>query len=120
MSNEPTVYKGPEFDEKSFWDKIASAAGQAGREVLETALALFYCLTDKETPYWASVLIVGALAYFVLPLDAIPDAVVALGYTDDIGVMVGAVRALGQHFQQAHKDRAHEWLDRQLEGPDAP
>lgn len=119
MSNEPTVHKGPEFDEKSFWDKIASAAGSAGREVLEMALALFYCLIDKETPQWARLLIVGALAYFVLPLDAIPDWLIPAGYTDDLAIMAGAARALEQSLKRAHKDKAHEWLERQLAGPDA-
>lgn len=128
MSNDPAihepeesaVHKGAEFDEKSFWDKIASAAGKAGREVLETALSLFYCLTDKETPHWARLLIVGALAYFVMPIDAIPDFLVPAGYTDDLAILVGAVSALKHSLTQAHKDQAREWLARQLDDQDVP
>ena len=114
MSEKSTVHKGPEFEEKSFWDKLASAAGSAGREVLETALALYFALIDDDTPAWARSIIIGALVYFVSPIDAIPDFIPVAGYTDDLAVMVAAVATLGAHIKREHRERAHDWVERNL------
>lgn len=59
----------------------------AGRKVIDKVLRLYYALQDKDTPIWAKSIIVGALAYFISPLDAIPDITPVVGYVDDWGAI---------------------------------
>ena len=80
-----------EFNEAGFWRKVQRYALDAGREVIEKALWLYYAAQSARTPAWAKSVIYGALAYFVLPIDAIPDVVPAAGYTDDLGALAAAV-----------------------------
>ena len=41
------------YTDESFWEKVKTHARRAGREVLEKALMLYYCLKDGDTPAWA-------------------------------------------------------------------
>ena len=103
-----------DFEEKSLWDKIASAAGAAGKEVIGTVLILYYALVDDDTPMWARATIVGALLYFISPIDAIPDFIPGLGYTDDLAVLIGALGVVAAHIKREHKERAAEWVEQNL------
>ena len=114
MSKEPTIHKTPELEEKSFWDKVARAVGVAGREVREIALTLYYVLEDEDTPNWARATIIGALIYFISPIDAIPDAIPGVGYADDLAVMVSAIRAVAMYIKREHREKARNWVDRNL------
>ena len=58
--------------------------------MIEKALWLYYAAQQPNTPVWAKTLIYGALAYFVLPFDAIPDVLLGLGFTDDMAVLLAA------------------------------
>ncbi len=112
MTDESTAHHAVEIDDGSFWDKLASAAGKAGREVIETGLKLYYALRDPNTPLWAKSVIVGALGYFINPIDAIPDVMVAVGYTDDAGVLVAALAAIAAHIKPEHAEKARDWVSR--------
>ena len=101
-----------QYSEDGFWTKLRRYALVAGQAVVEKALALYYCALDAETPTWAKSIIYGALAYFILPLDAIPDAIPAGGYTDDLGVLAAAFAAVASHLKEAHVERAKETLKR--------
>jgi len=61
------------YSESSFWTKIKNYAKSAGKEVIEKALILYFCLKDPDTPAWAKSVIIGTLGYFILPMDSIPD-----------------------------------------------
>lgn len=102
------------YDEGSFWEKITRFAKKAGREVIEKALILFYVLQDPETPLWAKTVIVGALGYFISPIDAIPDVVPIVGFTDDLAVLAGAIVTVGTCINAEHKakaeDKVAEWF----------
>ena len=100
------------YDDDSFWQKIRDFAITAGREVLEKALTLYYCLQDPDTPAWAKSIIVGALGYFIFPLDAIPDITPVVGYSDDLGVLAMALAAVAIHIKDEHKQQAIEQLER--------
>ncbi len=60
------------------------AAGAAGKEVIRKALQLYYAMKRPDCPAWAKAVIIGALAYFIVPTDALPDFIPAIGYTDDL------------------------------------
>ena len=108
------IIKGPEFEEASFWSKLTDAAGAAGREVIAIALTLYYALIDPDTPTWAQATIIGALVYFISPVDAIPDFIPGIGYVDDLAVMAAAIATLGTHIKVEHRQKASEWVERNL------
>ena len=80
-----------EYSDEGFWAKVASFAKAAGKELIEKALWLYYAAQDPATPAWAKGIVYGALGYFILPIDAIPDVTPVIGYTDDLGVLAAAV-----------------------------
>lgn len=98
------------YTDGGFWDKVKTYAVAAGRNVLEPALKMYYAALDKDTPTWAKSTIVGALGYFISPLDAIPDLLPVVGYTDDAGVLLAAAAAVAAHIKQEHVDKARATL----------
>jgi uncharacterized membrane protein YkvA (DUF1232 family) len=78
---------GDYFTDEAFWNKVKRYAKRAGRRVLEPALVLYFCMRDDDTPAWAKGVILGALGYFIFPMDAIPDATPAVGFADDLGAL---------------------------------
>ena len=61
----------------------------------------------------------GALAYFILPIDAVPDILLVLGYTDDAAIIVAAFAAARMHITEAHRAKAREWLLKAQASPQA-
>lgn len=84
---ESTSDYGKEYHEESFWRKIRKHAIAAGKSIIRMALVLHYCLQDSDTPPWAKAVILGALGYFILPLDGIPDFTPVVGFSDDFGAL---------------------------------
>ncbi len=105
----------PNYDEayskQSFRKKVAAYAPAAGREVIRGALVLYRCLRDPNTPKWARARIIGALGYFIFPLDAIPDVVPVAGFSDDLGVLALALATVAFHIKPEHKQKAEEKLN---------
>jgi Uncharacterized conserved protein len=94
------------YSEPRFWHKARRSAAAAGRQVLEKALWLYYGAQNPDTPKWARRVIYGALGYFVLPLDAIPDLAPLVGYTDDLGVMAAALGVVALHIDAGVREQA--------------
>ncbi len=103
------------FSDDGFWAKLGRCAKAAGREVVETALKLYYALQSPATPVWARTAIVGALGYFIFPLDLIPDFIPVVGYTDDMGVLLAAVGTVATCITDEIKAKAAaqigKWFD---------
>lgn len=103
------------YNAESFWNKIVNFAKKAGREVIEKALILYYTLQDPDTPLWAKTVIIGALGYFISPIDAIPDVVPVAGFTDDLGVLASAMITVACCIKPVHREMAknklHEWFN---------
>ncbi len=99
------------YTEPRFREKLGRAALQAGREVIEKALWLFYAAQRPETPAWARTIIYGSLAYFISPLDAIPDLTPLLGYTDDLAALAAALAMVSLYVDDAVKARAAKKLE---------
>lgn len=98
------------YDDGGFWLKVKKFAVKAGGEIIEKALILYYTLKDSDTPKWAKTTIIGALGYFISPIDAIPDFTPVVGFADDLGVLVLAVAAVAAHIKEEHKKKAVERL----------
>jgi uncharacterized membrane protein YkvA (DUF1232 family) len=82
----------------------------------EDLLAAYYCAFDRATPSRAKGILIGALAYFVLPVDLVPDLVLGLGFTDDLAVLLAAFNVVRTHVTEAHRQRARETLARLMAG----
>lgn len=102
--DEAEVREKEEEVKKGFWKKLKSGASKV--PFVLDSVGMYYCLVDQKTPMWAKGVVAGALGYFILPTDAIPDFIAGLGYTDDAGVVAGAVAALGSKITDEHKDQA--------------
>jgi len=97
---------------RNFWRKARWAAARV--PFMEDLLAAYYCAFDRDTPRHVQAALMGALAYFIMPLDALPDVMVALGYTDDLAVLAGVVRVVAAHIKPAHREAARAALARGL------
>ncbi len=79
---------GKYYSEASLWSKIQAVAKKAGKPIISLALKLFYVLISTEVPVQYKTIIIGALGYFILPTDLLPDFIVGLGYTDDLTALL--------------------------------
>ena len=75
-------------------------------------LAVWYCARDDETPTAAKGMMLAALAYFVVPTDAIPDFIAGLGYTDDAAVFTALLAIVGRHLKPSHRASARAAVER--------
>ena len=79
---------GNNYSDSDLLGKVSKVAGKAGKEVIKHVLTLYYLLKSGNVPFMHKAEIVGALGYFILPLDLIPDVIIGLGYTDDLAGLV--------------------------------
>ena len=93
---------------RSFWRKIRRVAARI--PFAEDLLAAYYCAFDRNTPLQVKATLVGAMAYFVLPIDAIPDVMPVLGFTDDAAVLATAIKLVAGHILPVHRDAARNAL----------
>ena len=103
-----------DYSDNSFFDKIKNTAKTAGINVVYAGLLLFYTFKKTTTPKWAKTAIIGSLGYFISPLDAIPDIIPVVGYTDDLGVLALAIVAvcmfIDDEVKQKAKVKLKEWF----------
>lgn len=111
MSENNTSEYGKEYSEEKFWDKVVGFAKAAGKEVIEKALSLYYAAQNPQTPTWAKGVIYGALGYFILPLDMIPDVLPGVGYTDDLGALAAAIGVVSMYITDEVKANAARKLE---------
>ncbi len=96
------------YSEKGLWEKISKFAKEAGRDVIEKALVLYFAASDPDTPKKSKAIIFSALGYFILPLDAIPDITPILGFTDDLGAIALALATVAAHIKPEHREKAKQ------------
>ena len=104
-----------------FWKTLAKAAGKV--PFAEELVACYYCAFDPATPNRVRAVLLAALAYFVLPLDAIPDFLAIFGFTDDVAVLGAVIAMMRGHISDSHRRLAVEKLaqlrEMAAEGADA-
>ena len=98
-----------------FWDKVRANLHRV--PFIEDAIAAYYCAIDPVTPIAVKAALVGALAYFVMPFDLVPDMMLAIGFTDDAAVIAGVVATVRKYMTIEHYTRAKEWLRAAQRGP---
>ena len=110
MASEQTTY-GQDDDgglRRNFWRKLGQVVAQL--PFAEELLAAYYCAFDSHTPTQVKGILVAALAYFVLPFDAIPDMLPVIGFTDDAAVLVIATKLVSDHILPVHRELARTAL----------
>lgn len=102
------------FNEKELWEKVSKVARKAGIKVVYACLLLYYALRSPDISLQAKATIIGALGYFILPLDFVPDFVPLLGFTDDLGALLFAIGQVSLHLTPdirfKAKDKLGEWF----------
>lgn len=86
------------------------AFSKAGLNVAAIVLQLYYVARSPEVPVWAKTAIFGALGYFVLVPDAIPDVAPVLGFTDDLAVLASALTGAAGYVTPEMRQRIRERL----------
>ena len=99
------------YNEKKFWDKIINIAKGAGTAILRPALTLYYVLTDGNVSVTNKAYIIGALGYFILPLDIIPDFIAGIGYTDDLAVIAILLKQVNDNITPQIKEKVDLKID---------
>src|SRR5580658_1884509 len=95
---------------REFWPKFRRFA--AGLPFAEDLLAAYFCAFDRNTPRRVQLVLIGALAYFILPFDFIPDMLPVIGFTDDAAVLATAIRMVAAHIGPTHYEAARRVLAR--------
>jgi len=95
---------------KGFWPKIQRTAARI--PFADQALAAWYAARDPQTPMAAKGMIFAGLAYFVMPVDAIPDIFAGIGYTDDAAVITALLALVGANIKRRHRDKAEDAVQR--------
>ena len=105
---EERAARDEEHVRRDFWRKASRVA--AGLPFAEDLLAAYYCAFDHATPMQVKAALVGALAYFVLPFDVMPDVLPLVGFTDDAAVLLTTLRMVMGHMRPEHRDAARAAL----------
>jgi uncharacterized membrane protein YkvA (DUF1232 family) len=118
MAQDLTVYNPKKYERdqarvtSGFWPKLKRVARRV--PFVDQLLAAYYCTVDPKTPLQAKAILMGALAYFVLPIDVIPDFIAGFGFTDDATVLYAAIRSVSRYITDDHRAKAKEMLNRTL------
>lgn len=96
--------------ERGFWDKLGRVAARI--PFADEAVSAYYAARDPGTPNRVKAVLLGALVYFIVPTDLIPDFIAGLGFTDDATVLLLAAQTVSGHIKQSHRDKANEALAR--------
>ncbi len=100
------------YNDLAFWEKIKEMGKKVGKSFIEKALLLFYVFKDKDTPIIDKGIIIGALGYLIFPVDAIPDFIPIVGYSDDAGALVTALKKVSGNITKEHRIKAKEQIDK--------
>jgi uncharacterized membrane protein YkvA (DUF1232 family) len=100
-----------------FWRKLRRVAGHV--PFAEDAVAAYFCALDPATPFRVRATLFGALAYFLLPFDSLPDIFPLLGFVDDASVIAAALAAIGAHLEDRHRLAAKQALGGDVTDPAA-
>jgi uncharacterized membrane protein YkvA (DUF1232 family) len=95
-----------------FWRKLQRVVGNL--PFAEDLLAAYYCAFDRRTPLQVKAGLLGALAYFVLPFDFVPDMLLLVGFADDAAVLAAAIKLVSSSITEDHREAARRALARGL------
>lgn len=103
--------KEKNLPENRFWKKLNRFARKAGAKLVYATLLMYYAFRKKDTPAWAKTAILGSIAYFLSPIDFIPDLTPLLGFTDDFAVMLTGLITVGTYVDNNVRSQARMKMD---------
>ncbi|MFB5284382.1 MULTISPECIES: YkvA family protein [Peribacillus] len=110
------------YSDDKFWDKLKKFGKKAGSSVVYAVLLLYYTLQKPEVPKKAKAVIIGALGYFILPVDLLPDMMLGIGFTDDLGALGVALFQVAMYIDDEIKDKAKtklaDWFGQDVDTAD--
>ena len=99
------------YSDEGLFKKIGKVFKKVGMKATYYVLILFYVVKDKNTPLKDKMVILGALGYFIVPVDMIPDFIPLAGFTDDIAALVACIKAIKSNITPAVKEQAQKKLN---------
>lgn len=110
---DPEILGPEETQRRTIREKLTSTAKKAARQIpfMDEVVASYYCALDPATPAKVRATILAALAYFVLPLDAVPDFLIGVGFGDDATVLMAAIAMIRSHVRDEHIEAARQTLE---------
>ena len=102
------IARNEEAVREGFWKKMTMFAGKV--PFAEEAAAAWFCTRDPATPTRVKAMLLAALAYFVMPVDFVPDWIAAFGFTDDATVLMAAIGLVSSHMKPEHHAAARKAL----------
>jgi uncharacterized membrane protein YkvA (DUF1232 family) len=93
---------------RDLWRKLRGAAAHI--PFAEDVIAIYYCALDRNTPVHVRGAILAALAYFIMPVDTLPDFMPVLGFTDDAAVLAATLKLVTSHILPEHRQAARQAL----------
>ncbi len=96
---------------RGFWSKIKRFAARV--PFMEDLVAAYYCALDPKTPIRVRGMLLAALAYFIMPLDVVPDFILGLGFTDDAAVIAIVMSLVSRNISDVHREAARNALDKE-------
>lgn len=103
------------YSERGLWSKIKSVAKKAGSKTIYMVLLLHYVLKSPNVSIKEKAKIYGALGYFILPIDLIPDAIPFVGYSDDITALASILHSVWKNvtpeIKQQAQQKLKDWFD---------
>ena len=103
------------YSERGLWSKIKSVAKKAGSKTIYMVLLLHYVLKSPDVSIKEKAKIYGALGYFILPIDLIPDAIPFVGYSDDITALASILHSVWKNvtpeIKQQSQQKLKDWFD---------
>ncbi|EKO3853133.1 DUF1232 domain-containing protein [Vibrio harveyi] len=102
-------------DEKTFWRKMKNSVKKAGEEIAVMGIKSWLAMADSNTSVRHKAILGGALAYFVLPTDMVPDVLAGVGFTDDMAALTLAANSVGNAITDEHEEQAREKLSSMTE-----
>ncbi|WP_162063819.1 YkvA family protein [Vibrio taketomensis] len=100
--------QAPAPDEKTFWHKMKTSAKRAGEELAVMGIKSWLAVADSNTSVRHKAVLGGALAYFVLPTDMVPDVMAGVGFTDDMAALTLAANSVGNAITDEHEQQARD------------
>jgi len=87
---------GREEVEERLWEKVE----RTGKKVsfIRDVMALYQYMADSNVQWYRKSIVVGALVYFITPIDLVPDIAPLIGYMDDLGVITAVLKYLGHEL----------------------
>ena len=94
------------FNTEKLWSWINRYTGTLGQKLVYSILLLYFAYNRSDTPAWAKNIIIGAIGYFLSPIDSIPDLTPFLGLTDDIGVLSFGLVSIACYINDEVREKA--------------